>query len=120
VSLFRSRTIFDTAAAPLASLASRLCSDANTSICTKCNRRLGDRSTRSRSDGFAFATPVERLRPWTFRNRSGTSFHAKLAIVPQGSRLQFEGLQQASEHQHVSNADTPRQVAPRVALIVGV
>jgi hypothetical protein len=60
-------------------------------------------------------------RKRTFRNRSGTSFHAKLAIVPPGgSRRQFEGLQHASGHHRVSNTDTPCQVVPRVALVVGV
>jgi hypothetical protein len=49
-----------------------------------------------------------------------TSFHAKLAIAPRGSRRQFEGLQQASGHHRVSNTDTPCQVVPRVALVVGV
>jgi len=57
----------------------------------------------------------------TFRNHSGTSFHAKSAIVPPGgSRRQFEGLQQPSGHHRVSNTDIPCQVVPRVALVVGV
>ena len=59
-------------------------------------------------------------RKRAFRNRSGTSFHAKLAIAPPRRRLQFESVQQASGHHHVSNTDIPCQVVPRVALVVGV
>jgi len=39
---------------------------------------------------------------------------------PRESRLQFEGLQQASGHDRVSNTDTPCQVVPRIASVVGV